>query len=78
MITPFTEKKNFLEFFPKHVYSTLVAEKFHIYGVKITATTFVSQKVNLFIFTHAPKQNSPPSFYHYSPGKREMPIPPEQ
>ena len=34
----------FLEFSPKPVYSTMVAEKFHIYSVKITANTFVNQK----------------------------------
>ena len=36
------------------------------------------KKLNLFIFNHAPKQNSPPDFYHYPPGRRELPIPPEQ
>ena len=32
----------------------------------------------MFNFTHAPKQNSSPGFYRYSPGRRELPIPPEQ
>ena len=36
------------------------------------------KKLNLFNFTHAPKRNSPPGFYHYPPGRRELPIPPEQ
>ena len=57
------------------VYSTIVVEKFQIYSVK---TASVSQKLNLFNFTHAPKQNSPPGFYHYPPGWRKLPIPPEQ
>ena len=35
----------FLKFFPKPVYSTMVSEKFQIYSVKITANTFVSQKI---------------------------------
>ena len=26
----------------------------------------------------SPKQSSPPGFYHYPPGRRELPIPPEQ
>ena len=26
----------------------------------------------------SPKQISPPGFYHYPPGRRELPIPPEQ
>ena len=32
------------------------------------------KKLNLFNFTHAPKQNSPPGFYHYPPGRQELPI----
>ena len=56
----------------------MVVEKFQIYSFKIAANTFVSHKLNLFIFTHAPKQNSSPAFYHYPPGRRELLIPPEQ
>ena len=36
------------------------------------------KKLNLFNFTHAPKQNIPLGFYHYPPGRRELPISPEQ
>ena len=36
----------------------MVAEKFQTYNVKTTANTFVSQKIELFNFTHVPKQNS--------------------
>ena len=36
------------------------------------------KKLNLFNFTHAPKQNSSPGVYHYLPGRREFRIPPEQ
>ena len=38
----------------------------------------MSQKIKLFIFAHTPKQNSPPGFYRYPPGKSKLPIPPEQ
>ena len=55
----FISPRIFLDFFPKPVYSTMVMKKFQIYGVRITANTFVSKKLNLFIFTHAPKQNFP-------------------
>ena len=34
--------------------------------------------MSLFIFTHVPKQNSTASFYHYPPGRSELPIPPKQ
>ena len=59
----------------------MVAEKFQIYTVKITANTFYIcelKKLNLFIFTHATKQNSPPGSCHYPDGRRELPILPEQ
>ena len=34
-----------IQFFPKPLYSAMVAETFQIYSVKITANTFVSQKI---------------------------------
>ena len=72
--------RTFLDFFPKPVYSTIVAKKFQIYSVKYiySSNTFLSQKIELFIFTRAPKENSPPGFSHYLPGKWELPIPIEQ
>ena len=36
------------------------------------------KKLNQFIFTHAPKQNYYPGFHRYPPGRRELPISPEQ
>ena len=48
------------------------------FSVKITANTFVSQKIESVHFYSYPKQNSTASFYHYSPGRRELLIPPEQ
>ena len=39
----------------------MVAEKFQIYTIKITVLHLWVKELNLFIFTHAPKQNSPPS-----------------
>ena len=36
------------------------------------------KKLNLFNFTHAPKQNSRPGFCYYPPGRRELRIPHEQ
>ena len=56
----------------------MVVEKFQSYSVKIISVHLRVKKLNLFIFNHAPKQNSPTGFYHYPPGRREFPIPPEQ
>ena len=33
--------------------------------------------MSVFIFIHAPKQNSTAGYY-YPPGRRKLPIPPEQ
>ena len=35
------------------------------------------KKLNLFNFTHAPKQSSSPGFYHYPQNRQELPISPE-
>ena len=45
----------FLEFSPKPVYSTMVAEKFQIYSVKITGNTLVSQKTESIQFYLCPQ-----------------------
>ena len=45
----------FLGLFPESVYPIMVAKKFKIHGVNLTGK---------FIFHCAPKQNSPPGFYH--------------
>ena len=68
----------FLEFCPKPKYSTMVVEKFQSYSVKIMAIHLWVKKLNLFIFNQGPKQKSPPGFYRYPPGRRELPIPPKQ
>ena len=58
----------FLEFSPKFVYSTMVAEKFIV--LRLLQIHLRIKTLNLFIFTHAPKQNSPPGFYHYPQAER--------
>ena len=45
----------FLEFSSKPVYSTMVAEKFQIYSVKITGNTLVSQKTESVQFYSCPQ-----------------------
>ena len=52
--------RNFLEFSPKPVYSTMVAEKFQIYSVKTTANTFVSQKIESVQFYSCPQAKLSP------------------
>ena len=56
----------------------MVVEKFQNYSVKIIAIHLWVKKLNLFIFNYASKQKSPPRFYHYPPGRLELPIHPKQ
>ena len=74
----FISPESFLNFFPKPVYSTMVAEKFQIYSIKLLQIHLWVKNLNLFIFLMTPKQNSPPDFYNYPPGRWELPIAPEQ
>ena len=57
----------FLEFSPKPVYSTMVAEKFQIYSVKTTANTFVSQKIESVQFYPCSQAKLSPRFLSLSP-----------
>ena len=64
--TPKAFIRIFLELFPKLVYSTMVAEKFQIYGVRITANTFVSQKIESLHFYSWPQLKVCPRFVSFS------------
>ena len=55
----------FLEFFLKPVFRTMVAKSFKFMMLRLLENVFVIQKINLFIFTHVPKQKSPLGSYHY-------------
>ena len=51
----------------------MIAEKFQIYCAKITGKHICELKIlNLFILTHAPKQNSPLGFYYHYSKQMEM------
>ena len=56
----------FLEFSPKPVYSTMVAEKFQIYSVKTTANAFLSQKIESAQFDSFPHAKLSPRFLSLS------------
>ena len=61
----------YLEFSPKPVYSTMVGEVSDLV-LRLLQIHLWIKKLNRFIFTHASKQNSPPGFYHYPPGRQEL------
>ena len=59
----------------------MVAEKFQIYGVKITGkhiNTSVSQKIESAHFYSCPQAKLSLRCLSSRPGKRKLPIPPEQ
>ena len=66
--------------FPKAVYSTMIAEKFQIYSVKITGKYICQSKKKKGIcpFLLMPPTKTLSGFYQYSPGRRKLPIPTEQ
>ena len=49
-----------------------------IVSLRLLVNTFVSQKIESVHFYPSPKQNSPPEILLLSPGRRKLPIPPEQ
>ena len=53
----------FLEFFPKRVYSTIVAEKFQIYSVKITGTYICESKHWICSFLLMPPRKTLPQVF---------------
>ena len=53
-------------------------KSFKFMVLRLLENTFVIQKIDPVHFYSCPKQNSPPCFYHYSPGRRKLPIPPKQ
>ena len=73
----------FLDFFLKPIYSIMITEKFQIYSVKITGKYICESKNWICSFLlMAPSfrfLSTPPSgFWHYPPGRRKLPTPPEQ
>ena len=56
----------FLEFSPKFVYSTMVAEKLQVYSAKITANTFANQKIESVHFYSCPQAKLSPRFLSLS------------
>ena len=74
----FISPQSFLNFL-LNVYIPLWLQKsFKFIVLRLLQIHLSVKKLNLFNFTHAPKQNSPSGFYHYAPSRRELPIPPKQ
>ena len=69
---------SFLNFFQSLYILPWLQKSFKFIVLRLLQIHLWVKKLSLFIFTHAPKQNSPSGFYHYPTGKRELSIPFEQ
>ena len=74
----FISPESFLNFLLNLYIPPWLPKSFKFIVLRLLQIHLWVKKLSLFNFTHAPKQNSLPGFYHYSPGRRELPIPPEQ
>ena len=74
----FISQEDFLNFFANLYATPCLQESFKFMVLRLLENTFLSQKTELFIFTHAPKQNFSPGFIIATPGRRKLPIFPEQ
>ena len=62
----------FLEFFPKPGYSTMVAEKFQIYGVKVTGKYICESKNLTCSFLLMPPSKTLPQVFIINPRQKEI------
>ena len=69
----FISPKSFLRFFLNLHIPPWLQKSCKLMVLRLLANTFVNlKKLNLFILTHASKQNSPLGFYHYPPSRRKL------
>ena len=74
----FMSPEYFLIFFLNLYTPPWLQKSFKIIMLRLLQIHLWVKKLNLFIFTHATKQNSPPGSYHYPPGRQELSISPER
>ena len=61
----FISPESFLNFLLNLYISSELGKSFKFMVLRLLQIHFWVKKSNLFNFTHAPKRNSPPGFYHY-------------
>ena len=72
----FISPESFLNFFLNLYTQPWLFKSFKFRVWKLQQIDLWVKKLNLFIFTHAPKQNPPSGFYHYPPNSWKFSIPP--
>ena len=74
----FISPESFLNFFLNLCIPPWLRKSFKFLVLRLLQIHLWVKKLNLFNFTHTPKQTSPLMFLSLSLGRRELPIPPEQ
>ena len=74
----FISPESFLIFFLNLYIPPWLWKSFKFIVLRLLQIHLRVKKLNLFIFTHAPMQNSSPGFYRYPPGRKELSIPIEK
>ena len=74
----FIFSESFLNFFLNLYIPPWLQKSFKFIVLRLLQIHLRVKKLNLFIFTHAPMQNSSPGFYRYPPGRKELSIPIEK
>ena len=69
--------ESFLDFFLNLYISPWLQKRFKFIVLRLLQIHLWVKKLNLFIFTHDPKQNSPPGFYHYRQADGNIPFLPD-
>ena len=69
--------ESFLDFFLNLYISPWLQKRFKFIVLRLLQIHLWVKKLNLFIFTHDPKQYSPPGFYHYRQADGNIPFLPD-
>ena len=76
--TGLISSESFMNFFLNPYIPSWLLKSFKFIVLRLQQIHLWVKNLNLFICTHAPKQDSPSDFYHYPPDRWELPIPPGQ
>ena len=74
----FISPKSFLTSFLNLDTPPWLQKSFKFIVLRLLANTYVSKKIESVHFYSCPLAEFSPSFYHYSPGRRKLPISPEE
>ena len=74
----FISPESFLNFFLNLYIPPWLWKSFKFIVLRLLQMHLWVKKLNMFISNHTLKPKSPPGFYHYPPGRRQLPFPSKQ